>query len=358
MASTAFHTQRQGQPAAREFHQSLPDYAATPLVSLPEIAKELGIRLLLLKNETSRLGLPAFKILGASWATARAISKRLGLGHDSLNLQDLKDSAQAADLTLYAATEGNHGRAVARMAKYLGIKSRIFVPDSSDEAVIGNIMKEGAEIVVWEGSYDQAVVATKAAAEDHNDGKGLLISDTALEIGDETAQWIVDGYQTMFQEIEDQIEEFTSENITHILSPVGVGSLCQGVVTYFGNNKKLGNPHIITVEPVEAACLKASLEAGELTSIDVGYTICTGMCCGTPSVSAWALLKDVVFIALTVEDKDVEEALLELQKYGVRAGPCGSATLAALRHLDLEQDAVVLLLCTEGARRYYIKKEG
>jgi diaminopropionate ammonia-lyase len=344
--------------AAREFHQSLPDYAPTPLISLPEIAKELGIRLLLLKDETSRLGLPAFKILGASWATARAVSKRLQLGHESLNLQALKDHAQAADLTLYAATEGNHGRAVARMAKYLGIKARIFFPDSSDEAVRGNITKEGAEIVVLGGSYDQAVIATKAAAENHEDGKGLLISDTALEVKDETAQWIVDGYQTMFLEIEEQIAEFTTENITHILSPVGVGSLCQAVVTYYGNDRKLGSPHIITVEPVEAACLKASLEAGKMTSIEVGYTICTGMCCGTPSVSAWALLKDAVSMALTVEDRDVEEALLELHRYGVNGGPCGSAALAAVRQLDdLGQDAVVLLLCTEGARRYDMKRK-
>jgi diaminopropionate ammonia-lyase len=354
---------RPPNPAVRVFHQSLPHYAPTPLVSLPEIAKELGIRHLLLKNETSRLGLPAFKILGASWATAQAVSKRLNLHPDDssggIKLQEISAKAKAADLALYAATEGNHGRAVARMAKYLGIKARIFVPAMSDDAVKGNITSEGADVVVWDGSYDQAVLAAKAGAENHADGKGLLVSDTALIAGDETAQWIVDGYQTMFDEIEEQIGSFTSEGITHVLSPVGVGSLCQAVVTHFGSSTRSAKPSIITVEPTQAACLKSSLEASKMISIDVGYTICSGMCCGTPSASAWPILRDGVSMAVSIEDEDVEKALLELQKYGVNAGPCGGATTAAVRRLsNLGHDAIVLLLCTEGARPYVMKVNG
>lgn len=67
-------------PKVGAFHRTLPHYNHTPLVSLPEIAEELGIGHLLLKDEGSRLGLPAFKILGASWATVQAISKTLRLG--------------------------------------------------------------------------------------------------------------------------------------------------------------------------------------------------------------------------------------------------------------------------------------
>jgi diaminopropionate ammonia-lyase len=347
-------------PAVRNFHKSLPHYAPTPLVSLPEIAKELGIRHLVLKNETSRFGLPAFKILGASWGTAQAVLKRLGIRQDTTSApttsQDLAEKLKAEDLTLYAATDGNHGRAVARMAKYLGVKARIFVPAMLDDYLKGNIAGEGAEVVVCDGDYDQAVLATKAAAENHADGKGLLISDTALVLGDQTAQWIVDGYQTMFDEIDEQIGVITSERITHILSPVGVGSLSHAVVTHFGSLKRESRTEVITVEPTEAACLKASLEAGEMTSIDVGYSICSGMCCGTPSATAWPVLRDGVSMAVSVEDVDVEKALLDLKKYGVHAGPCGAATTAAVRQLpNLGRDAVVVLLCTEGTRPYEMK---
>jgi len=174
--------------------------------------------------------------------------------------------------------------------------------------------------------------------------------------GDEIPQWIVDGYQTMFDEIDEQIKDTTHESITHVLTPVGVGSLCQAVVTHFRSERRSQKPEIITVESTEAACLKSSLEAGTMVSIEVRYTICSGLCCGTPSASAWGILKDGVAMAVSVEDVHVEKALLELRKYDVNAGPCGSACLAAVQQIpDLGQDAVVLILCTEGARRYDMK---
>ncbi len=82
--------------AAGAFHQSLPGYSPTPLVSVPELATELGVGRLLVKDESSRLGLPAFKGLGASWACRQVLQRRPGA-------------------MLVTATDGNHGRAVARM---------------------------------------------------------------------------------------------------------------------------------------------------------------------------------------------------------------------------------------------------
>lgn len=190
-------------PKVRSFHESLPHYRPTPLAALPEIAQQLGIQHLLVKDESSRLGLTAFKILGASWATAKAVAKRVdlkstGVGtredlENDLSLKNLASVAQAAELVLYAATDGNHGRAVGRMAKYLGIKARIFVPAMVDEEAKSKITNEGATVEVINGDYDQTVIDTKLAAEEHEGGKGLLISDTALEVDDEIPQWIVEG---------------------------------------------------------------------------------------------------------------------------------------------------------------------
>jgi diaminopropionate ammonia-lyase len=101
--------------------------------------------------------------------------------------------AQAEELVLYAATDGNHGRAVGRMAKYLGIKARIFVPTMVDEEAKSKITSEGATVEVINGDYDKTVLDTKLAAEEHEGGKGLLISDTALEVDDEIPRWIVEG---------------------------------------------------------------------------------------------------------------------------------------------------------------------
>jgi diaminopropionate ammonia-lyase len=218
-------------PKVKIFHESLPNYRPTPLVALPEIAQQLGIQHLLVKDESSRLGLTAFKILGASWATARAVAKHVGLKttgpetpdnlENEVSLKNLAAAAQARDLVLYAATDGNHGRAVGRMAKYLGIKARIFVPNIVDEEAKAKIRSEGATIEVIDGDYDMTVLATDLAAKEHEDGKGLLISDTALDVEDEIPQWIVEGYQTMFDEIEEQILVTGQQIITHVVTPVG-----------------------------------------------------------------------------------------------------------------------------------------
>ncbi|TVY58799.1 Diaminopropionate ammonia-lyase [Lachnellula cervina] len=356
-------------PKVGAFHRTLPHYNHTPLVSLPEIAEELGIGHLLLKDEGSRLGLPAFKILGASWATVQAISKTLRLGFpeqpngasssaSGVLLEHLAKAAQEADFTLYAATDGSHGRAVSRMAKYLGIKAKILVPKFVDRHVIANIRSEGSTVEVCNGDYDQTVLAAKRAAEDHPDGKGLLISDTSLKFGDETAQWIVDGYQTIFDEIEEQIVGISSgKDITHVIIPVGSGSLATAAATFF--SRKSAKPIIITVEPEAAPCLKSSLEAGKSTTVDVGYSICTGLCCGTLSADAWPILKECVNIALTVDDLKVDEAIADLRKHGVHSGPCGAASLSAARQLlgteGFDSKSFVLILCTEGERSYELQ---
>lgn len=304
-------------------------------------------------------------MIQASWATKCSLEKLLGLDNSPtpISLEQLASAAQAADLTLYAATDGNHGRAVARMAKYLGTKARIYVPAMLDYEAKNKIISEGAIVEVIDGSYDQTVVETKSAAERHQNGRGVLISDTALDEEDETARWIVEGYQTMFDEIEEQVAELTSESkITHVFTPVGVGSLAQAVTTHWQRTGRDDKPAIVTVEPETAACLKTSLEKGKPTSVDAEYTICTGMCCGTISLIGWPILSEGVSVAVTTRDAEVDRAVAELENYGVLAGPCGAATLAGLRFLagsgefTVGSDAVVVILCTEGKRGYLTPK--
>lgn len=256
-------------------------------------------------------------------------------------MENIAKAAQEADFTLYAATDGSHGRAVSRMAKYLGIKATILVPKFVDRHVIANIQSEGSTVEVCNRDYDQTVLASKRAAEEHPDGKGLLISD-----------------QTIFDEIEEQVVGISSgKAITHVIIPVGSGSLATAAAIFF--SRKLVKPFIINVEPEAAPCLKASLEADKSTTVDVGYSICTGMCCGTLSANAWPILKECVNIALTVDDLKVDEAIVELRRYGVHSGPCGAASLSAARQLlgteSFDSKSIVLVLCTEGARSYELK---
>lgn len=111
---------------ARDWHRSLPGYTATSLHDIQGIAAAIGLDHMWVKDETRRFGLPAFKILGVSWATEVVLARR------------------AEPVTRFvAATDGNHGRAVARVARQRGYAATIFVPAGSSAARIDAIRAEG-----------------------------------------------------------------------------------------------------------------------------------------------------------------------------------------------------------------------
>lgn len=167
------------------FHQKISGYSPTKLISLDDIARQLGVKAVHLKDETSRCDLPSFKILGASWAAFRAIAERHELPLD-VSLEHLAKTAQATGAKLFAATDGNHGRAVARFAKILGVASEIFVPAYLDLSTIDNIKSEGAGVVLVEGDYDQAVQEARRRAE-RTEG-AFWIQDTAFADYEEIPQ--------------------------------------------------------------------------------------------------------------------------------------------------------------------------
>lgn len=162
-----------------KFHKGLPDYAPTPLRPLKQVAEELGLGAVYLKDESSRLGLPSFKILGASWGTFRAVAELLELPLDA-DLEQARQKVQAASVSLYAATDGNHGRAVAKMGSYLGAASvHIYVPHHLSDETVGLIQSEGAQVHRLRGSYDDAV--NEAWVTSKKDKKGIFVQDTAFD---------------------------------------------------------------------------------------------------------------------------------------------------------------------------------
>lgn len=176
----------------RNFHRGLPDYKQTPLVKLDDLAKEVGVRAIYLKDEGSRFGLPSFKVLGASWGTYRAIASRLNLSLDC-DLETVKQRLVGQNISLHAATDGNHGRAVARMGHWLDVPAVIRVPSGMHRSTIDLIESEGARVCQSAGSYDQAVLEAQAAADT---GGGILIQDFAFgdytDIPQVSQNWKVD----------------------------------------------------------------------------------------------------------------------------------------------------------------------
>lgn len=331
-----FGSELRGSDEVRQFHRTLPGYAETPLVSLPTIATALDLGAVLVKDESSRLGLPAFKMLGASWAVHRALQERS------------KDLGQPR---LVTATDGNHGRAVARMAKLLGLPATVVVPRGVSEHAISLIREEGATVEVLDVSYDDTVrhAAEMAKADDN----ALIVQDTSWPGYEEIPQWIVNGYATLFDEAAEQAAE-RELDVDLLVVPAGVGSLAHAALLFA--RSRLGCK-VVTVEPTGAACISASLAASELTTVPTGETSMAGLNCGTPSYLAWPDLRSGLAGAATVDDQAATAAMAELDALGVDSGPCGAASLAALHTLASEQaraalgltpKSVVLLLNTEG----------
>jgi diaminopropionate ammonia-lyase len=167
-------------PDIEAFHKKLPDYNTTPLHNLPSIAAELGIPHLFLKDESTRFSLPAFKILGASWAIHKLLCQRFSLPVGS-SLEAVRGHASKHDgLRLVTCSEGNWGRAVARMGRILSVEVRVYVPGFMSAFTRELLRGEGAEVVVLEGgSYDDAITATREAAE--RDAGVLMVMDTSWE---------------------------------------------------------------------------------------------------------------------------------------------------------------------------------
>jgi diaminopropionate ammonia-lyase len=338
---------------AQEFHASIPGYRPTPLVELPDLAAELGVGALLVKDESDRLGLRAFKILGASWAVNCALSQRSGFDAPATSLIELRECSPP--VTLVTATDGNHGRAVARMAALLGLAARIYVPAGTAEETVEAITSEGAKVVPTHLLYDDVVWAAASSTAGHpND---LLVQDTAWEGYEDIPRWIVDGYGTLFDEIAAQL----GDRAVHLVAvPTGVGSLLQAALQHYRAPALEGKPAVLAVEPVTAACVTASLAAGRPVRVDTSVpTIMAGLNCGTVSTIAWPAIRDGLDAGVAVTDDQATAAARRLNELGIPAGPCGGASLAGVREalrdanhraaLTLTAESVLVLISTEGA---------
>ncbi|KAG8705941.1 hypothetical protein FRC09_002664 [Ceratobasidium sp. 395] len=316
------------------FHERcLPNYAKTPLIDAPCVAKDLSIGHLFIKDESSRLGLPAFKILGASWAIFHILCGRFKLDLSAVTFGDLRNHCRGTDISLWAATDGNHGRAVARMACLLGVRAHIFVPTAVSSYSRSLITSEGADVVLVAGDYDEAVRAAERLCTQESSPNAILVQDTAWEGYTAIPMQIVLGYTTLFVEIDEQLGSRGLGSPTVVVVPVGVGSLAQAAVRHYRSKISTPSPSILTVEPNFAACLFASLRAGEPTTVVTKDTIMAGLSCGTVSSLAWPDLLAGIDAATTVSDEDADKAVRDLASLGISSGPCGAATIAALRAL-------------------------
>jgi len=346
----------------RAFHASMPGYAPTALRPAPAAAAALGVAEVLVKDESARLDLPSFKVLGASWAVYRALLARLGATPEEVpTFAALRDAvAPLRPLSLAAATDGNHGRAVAHVAALLGLGADIYVPDNTVAARIDAIAGEGATVTVVDGGYDDAV---RRSAHDAAE-RCLVISDTSWAGYQEVPAWVIEGYATVLDEIEEQLQRDGRRRPDVVAVPIGVGALAAAVVRHFWSGGRAGvRPRIVGVEPTSAACVLESVAAGRIVTLTHPQeSIMAGLNCATPSLIAWPAVSRGIDAYVAVPDERVPEAMRLLAEDGIVAGETGAGGLAGMIALSQEPQIAaawhglglgastsVLLLCTEGA---------
>ena len=350
-----------------ELHRSIPGYQPTPLVELSSLARALSLGRILVKDESRRFGLKAFKALGGSYAVYRFVAEYLAsAGRPCPRAGQFYSESgflHPGELTFSTATDGNHGRGVAWAAKLLHQRAMIFMPRGTVRARIDNIKNEGAEVVVVDGSYDDAVSLCAREAE----ARGWqIISDTSWPGYEMIPRWIMAGYLTLFREIESAVDVGT--RIDCVIVQGGVGALAGAAAWYFRKESRWPEAKLVSVEPVEAACLLESIESGGEPVLSKGRqdSIMAGLNCGMPSLTAWPLIKQGFDMFLAIPDSSCVEAM---RRYyfstsgdrGIVSGESGAAGLAALldlmskpefcearSYLGLGHDCTVLLLNTEG----------
>lgn len=315
----------------RSFHQLLPEFAPTPLHASSALARFLGVESVLVKDERRRLGLPSFKILGASWAAVRSLEAR---GLKGIPTIDSVRAFAAGDepLVFVTATDGNHGRAVAHIASIFGADAIIMLPSAISHARAASIREEGAVVVRISGSYEDAVEAAQKLTD--LSANAVLVADTSSDSDEGPGDWVIEGYTTIFEELEEQLEANPAVTAaeTLIAIPAGVGALAAACIRYVANSPLLAQSRLITVEPDSAACVKAAIERGAPVRLANAHTsVMATLNAGQVSTAAWPYLATGLESAVSVSDAQLVEALRALARHDLDCGESGAASVAGAR---------------------------
>jgi diaminopropionate ammonia-lyase len=353
----------------RKFHQSLPGYEPTPLANLSNLARELGVGHIYVKDESARFGLNAFKVLGSSYAMGKFIGRQLGLDERALTFDYLCSEElrrKLGEVTFATATDGNHGRGVAWTAQQLGQRAVVYLPVGVAWRRVEAIEETGAEAVVTAVNYDDTVRLVKKAAAENG---WYLIQDTAWEGYEEIPRWIMQGYTTMAVEIDDQLESGGLPQPTHVFLQAGVGSFASTILGYLVNRDGEQYPKTVIMEPEKAACIFASALVGDEQPQQVEGdldTIMAGLSCGEPSPVAWNILRSFADGYIVCPDYVAAQGIRILANpleddRRVVAGESGSVGIGLLslllrekecaelkEKLGLDEYSSVLVISTEG----------
>lgn len=308
-----------------------PNAAETEMLQAPNIAQDLNIAQLSVKDERTRMGLGSFKALGAAYVIA----------HSAI----LQGEAQSAK-TYVTASAGNHGLSVAAGAKAFGAAAVIFLSQSVPEAFAKRLIAHGATVERAGETYEQSMSAAQAAAKDNG---WTLLSDSSWPGYSDLSHRLMEGYTVFMAEAERQISA-----PSHIFLQAGVGGLA-GAAAAMARKTWGEAPVIVVVEPSHAPALHSCIQAG-------GFIAATGPgsamgrldCLEASLIALKGLAKDVDVFAL-ISEEEGQAGANYAATHQMESTPSGAAGLAGLlassahrTALKLDANSHVLVILSEG----------
>ena len=229
---------------------------------------------------------------------------------------------------LITASAGNHAQGVAYAAKCFGAKAVIVMPTTTPLIKVNRTKSYGAEVILHGNVYDEACEKAYELAEE----KGYTFIHPFDDLDVATGQGTI--AMEIFKEL---------PLVEYILVPIGGGGLACGVSTL----AKLLNPKIkvIGVEPAGAACMKASIEAGHVVTVEHVSTIADGTAVKTPGEKIFPYVRENLDGVITIEDDELIVAFLDMvENHKMVVENSGLLTVAALRHLNVKDKRIVSIL--------------
>ena len=179
----------------------------------------------------------------------------------------------------------------------------------------------------------------------------LVLSDTSWPGYEEVPRWVIEGYATIFEEVDAQSGGATPDLA---VVPIGVGALAAAAARHLAGRSRLAG-----VEPSGAACMLESVRAGRITEVPGPHdSIMAGLNAGVPSAVAWPFVRDGFDVLCAVDDEAAVDGMRTLARLGLEAGECSGGSVGAASLLMADPGARDALSATPGSSVLVILTEG
>jgi threonine dehydratase len=265
----------------------------TPLTPSRTLRDITGADIYLKAENMQRSG--SFKVRGASYKLSRLSEEEYSRG-------------------VIAASAGNHAQGVAIAAAQYNISCTIVMPETAPLAKVTATQGYGAEVVLRGFTYDDAY---QYCLELQQESGATFIH--AFDDPD-----IIAGQGTLGLEMLSDLPDADA-----LIVPIGGGGLIAGIA--IAARALRPNIKIIGVQAAGAAGCRASLDAGELSTLPSITTIADGIAVKRPGALTFPIIQNLVDDVVLVKDETIIGAvLLLMERSKMLVEGAGAAGVAAM----------------------------